>query len=74
MGEEGKVHIIHLLSIRFHVWFHVTFDDLCCKQTPKVQLSVLCHILYLYELRVAISSLRYSQGRSSVPPKILLTN
>ena len=43
MGEEGKVHIIHLLSIRFHVWFHVTFDDLCCKQTPKVW-TVICSL------------------------------
>ena len=74
LGEEGKVHIIHLLSVRFHMWFHITFDDLCCKQTPKVRSSVLCHILYLYELWVAISSSCYSQGRSSVPPKILLMN
>ena len=56
-GDEGKVHIIHLLSVRFHVTFH----DLCCKETPKVQSSVLCHILYLYKLQVAISSSRYSQ-------------
>ena len=31
---------IHLLSVRFHVYFQVSFDDLCCKQTPKVRTSV----------------------------------
>ena len=31
---------IHPLSVRFHVYFQVTFDDLCCKQTPKVRTSV----------------------------------
>ena len=33
----------------------LTFDDLCCKQTLKVITSILCHLLYLYKLRVAIS-------------------
>ena len=47
---------IHLPSVRFHVCFHVTLDDLCCKQTPKVRTSVLCHILCLCELQLAISS------------------
>ena len=31
---------IHLLSVTFHVYFQVTFDDLCCKQTAKVRTSV----------------------------------
>ena len=31
---------IPLLYVRFHVHFHVTFDDLCCKQTRKVRTSV----------------------------------
>ena len=53
-----EVQIIHLLSVRFHVWFHVAFDDVCSKQNPKVRTSVLCHILCLYELRVDISSSR----------------
>ena len=57
-GVEVEVQIIHLLSIRFHVWFHVAFDDVCSKQNPKVQTSVLCHIQCLYELRVDISSSR----------------
>ena len=43
-------------QLTFHVWFHVTFDDLCCKQTPNVRTSVLSHILYMYELRVTTSS------------------
>ena len=34
----------------FHVWFHVTIDDICCKQTPKVRTSVLIHLLYWDEL------------------------
>ena len=40
----------YLLCVRFHVWFHVTIDDICCKQTPKVRTSVLTHLLYWYEL------------------------
>ena len=31
---------IHLLSVRFHVYFQVTFDDLCRKKIPKVRTSV----------------------------------
>ena len=34
------------------------FDDLCCKQTLEVRISFLSHILYLYKLRIAISSSR----------------
>ena len=46
---------MYLLDVSFNVQFHVTFDDPCCKQTPKVRISVLTHILYMYELRVAFS-------------------
>ena len=35
-------------------------NDLCCKQTFKVQPLLSATLLYLYELQLAISSLRYS--------------
>ena len=38
------------------MWFHVTFDDLCCKQTFKARTLFSAILLYLYELQLTISS------------------
>ena len=37
-------------GVRFHVYFHVAFDDLSCKQTFKVRTLFSATLLYLYEL------------------------
>lgn len=44
--RKGISYGIHLLRVRFYGSFHVAFDELCCKQTPKVWTSVLLHIQY----------------------------